>query len=214
MNISQDNFTRVNNDMNGNSRYVIHFTTIQPECFKALPLNQRYKATCKAMNKIGGRKYHNKSYGGGVVFQSYNLDRTIMYINDVIKEENAQFNNLVKTRKYYLYERILLDAANNEGFEDCAYYNELKTDKDKAAFLYGRFMSEYSWAIERTGSIDKAVQEWLQGLAINIPYMNYEILEIAGLQNASENKQNTYLEKYWPHMAMRLRGLWDYFDIR
>jgi len=24
-------------------------------------------------NQIGGRKFHNKQYGGGIVFQSYNI---------------------------------------------------------------------------------------------------------------------------------------------
>lgn len=43
----------------------------------------RYANVCKLMNKIGGRKFHNKSYGGGIVFQSYSLDGTIEHIERV-----------------------------------------------------------------------------------------------------------------------------------
>lgn len=58
------NFERINNDINGNPRYVIHF----------LNLDSSYQRAIKKANKLGGRKYNNKSYGGGIVFQSYNLD--------------------------------------------------------------------------------------------------------------------------------------------
>lgn len=36
------------------------------------------------MNKIGGRKYHVKSFGGGIVFQSYNLAETEEHIMRMI----------------------------------------------------------------------------------------------------------------------------------
>jgi hypothetical protein len=70
-------FDRLNNDVNGNPRYVIHFTSCKP--FDGAS----YEETVRAMNKIGGRKYHNKSYGGGIVFQSYSLESTENAINDV-----------------------------------------------------------------------------------------------------------------------------------
>ena len=37
-------------------------------------ISELYSIAVKKANKIGGRKYHNKSYGGGIVFQSYNTD--------------------------------------------------------------------------------------------------------------------------------------------
>jgi len=61
-NVTEQDLTRINNDINGNPRYVVHF----------LMINNDYATACKKANKIGGRKYHNKSYGGGIVFQSYN----------------------------------------------------------------------------------------------------------------------------------------------
>ena len=71
---SQIDFTRVNNDVNGNPRYVCHFLNIADD----------YATAVKLANKIGGRKYHNKSYGGGIVFQSYNIDRTAQQINELV----------------------------------------------------------------------------------------------------------------------------------
>jgi len=35
--------------------------------------------------KIGGRRYHNKSYGGGIVFQSYNIEETEKEIINLTK---------------------------------------------------------------------------------------------------------------------------------
>lgn len=57
-------FTRVNSDTYGNPRYVCHFTEIHDD----------YGTAVKMANSIGGRKFNNKQYGGGVVFQSYNID--------------------------------------------------------------------------------------------------------------------------------------------
>ena len=84
---TEDLFTRVNSDYNGNPRFVIHFLQCEPESFKTNHFADRYAATCKLMNKIGGRKFHNKQYGGGIVFSSYNLTDTLKSINE-LKEEN------------------------------------------------------------------------------------------------------------------------------
>ena len=65
-------FTRINNDTNGNPRYVTHFLNI-PINGEGLTIDEKYNQAVKKANKIGGRKYHTKAYGGGIVFQSYNL---------------------------------------------------------------------------------------------------------------------------------------------
>jgi hypothetical protein len=86
-------FTRVNNDVNGNPRYVCHFMnmlnanergyTYEGEQFNPdkpilnnITISEKYDIAVKKDNKIGGRKYHNKKYGGGIVFQSYNIEDT------------------------------------------------------------------------------------------------------------------------------------------
>jgi len=57
-------FTRVNNDINGNPRYVIHY----------LQLADNYERALYLSRQLGGRKFHNKQYGGGIAFQSYNTE--------------------------------------------------------------------------------------------------------------------------------------------
>ena len=78
-------FTRINNDTNGNPRYVCHFLNLlsdkeQDEIrANAKPfqsVNDMYNEAISKAKKIGGKKYHNKQYGGGIVFQSYNIHKT------------------------------------------------------------------------------------------------------------------------------------------
>lgn len=59
-------FTRINNDINGNPRYVCHY----------LEISDNYYEAVKLANTIGGKKYRAKWYGGGIVFQSYNIQDT------------------------------------------------------------------------------------------------------------------------------------------
>ena len=79
-------FTRVNSDSNGNPRFVIHFLDCELVADYSLDLSTRYTNACKLMNTIGGRKFHNKQFGGGIVFQSYNLTDTWTSIQRAIKE--------------------------------------------------------------------------------------------------------------------------------
>ena len=81
-------YTSIANNTNGNPRYVLHFLECEPEQWKdyALTLSERYARTCKLMNTIGGRKYHTKSYGGGIVFVTYNTDELTRHIN-ALKEK-------------------------------------------------------------------------------------------------------------------------------
>lgn len=66
-------FTRINNDTNGNPRYVVHFLNLlSDEEQNNLSLSQRYAVALAKSRTIGGKKFHNKQYGGGIVFQSYN----------------------------------------------------------------------------------------------------------------------------------------------
>ena len=76
-------FTRIKNDVNGNPRYVCHFLTLNTdeELNSVEGIPNKYEIAVKRANKIGGRKYHTKGYGGGIVFQSYNLDCEVEAIN-------------------------------------------------------------------------------------------------------------------------------------
>jgi len=112
----------------------------------------------------------------------------------------------------------ILDAVNSDGFDGCAYYNECKTDADKAHFLYERFMSEYGWRVKQVGE-QKALIDWLQGLAINIAFYNSDILMLAKQWGslpvtATEKQEDAILENYWNYMAMRIVVLWNKYKCR
>lgn len=78
-------FTRVNNDTNGNPRYVCHFLNLlTDEEQDKLSLTERYNFAINKAKKIGGKKFHNKQYGGGIVFQSYNIKNTENSINKLL----------------------------------------------------------------------------------------------------------------------------------
>jgi hypothetical protein len=85
------NFTRVNNDVNGNPRYVCHFLNLikDGEDYDKtgiyLTIDNKYKLALNRAKIIGGRKFHNKKYGGGIVFQSYNIQETERKILELLK---------------------------------------------------------------------------------------------------------------------------------
>ena len=64
-------FTRVNNDIYGNPRYVTHFFSLLKEDEQTI---SNYNLAVKRANKLGGKKYRGSDFGGGIVFQSYSLD--------------------------------------------------------------------------------------------------------------------------------------------
>lgn len=79
------NFTRIKNDINGNPRYVCHFLNLLTDQDNKLNINEQYDAALKRAKTIGGRRYHNKSYGGGIVFQSFNIKETEKEIINLTK---------------------------------------------------------------------------------------------------------------------------------
>jgi hypothetical protein len=81
--ITEESFTRIKSDTNGNPRYVLHFLNLitdeerekSRESFNGV--GNMYEIALRKARKAGGRKYHTKSYGGGIVFQCYNVDSLI-----------------------------------------------------------------------------------------------------------------------------------------
>jgi hypothetical protein len=82
---------RIKNDTYGNPRYVVHFQHLindieDKELFETNKgtgtyVFKAYDLAAKKANKIGGRKYKGKDFGGGIVFQSYNTEDLIKQIN-------------------------------------------------------------------------------------------------------------------------------------
>ena len=88
--ITPQDFTRVRNDVNGNPRYVCHFLALDVHGWQSnIGLSDRYAIACKLANTLGGKKFHNKQYGGGIVFQCYNLPELCNRINELTQGEPA-----------------------------------------------------------------------------------------------------------------------------
>lgn len=66
----------VNNDRNGNPRYVFHFISIA----------DNYDVAVKIAKKVGGKRYTAKWFGGGIVVQSYDIKRTLQHLLSFAKE--------------------------------------------------------------------------------------------------------------------------------
>jgi len=81
----------------------------------------------------------------------------------------------------------------------------ITTEQEKIKYIFDRFYSEYGWNIDRVGKF-KAMTEWLQGLALNIEYMNGAIIPLAVKmgsidENPSEKLQARVIDNYWSFMA-------------
>lgn len=75
-----EDLTRINNDVNGNPRYVLHYLALAGSYSEAL---------CIARER-GGRKFCNKQFGGGIVFQEYNAADLVQWVNSVHQSTNQQ----------------------------------------------------------------------------------------------------------------------------
>ena len=83
--ITPNDFTRIKNDVNGNPRFVCHFMHLDVHGWQSnIGVSDRYAIACALARTLGGRKYHTKAYGGGIVFQEY--DGCLQALCDRINE--------------------------------------------------------------------------------------------------------------------------------
>ena len=73
---------RIPNDANGNPRYVVHFMDLDIKLADYDKINKLYDFN----------KYRAGWFGGGVVFQSYNIEDTLNFALDKVKEIEAVRN--------------------------------------------------------------------------------------------------------------------------
>lgn len=84
-------FIRVNNDKNGNPRYVCHFYNLLTDAQKNDRtgfdfVEKQYAQALHNAKRIGGEKFHNKQYGGGIVFQSFDIKELKDSILNLLKK--------------------------------------------------------------------------------------------------------------------------------
>ena len=81
----------------------------------------------------------------------------------------------------------------------------ITTEKEKINYIFDRFNSEYGFMIARVGK-QKAIAEWLSGLALNIEYYNDAIVDLAVKMGSIEPNPNDKMKdkvaaNYWDFMA-------------
>jgi len=71
------------------------------------------------------------------------------------------------------YKKFILSTIDSDINE-----KPIKKDIDKINYIFKRFYSEYGFFIPKIGK-QKALAEWLSGLALHIPYYNEDIIDLA-----------------------------------
>lgn len=90
-----------------------------------------------------------------------------------------------------------------------------KNDSEKVLYCWNRFKSEYGHEIKRFG-LQKAFSNWLSGLALDIAFYNFDILELAkkwGQDTTTEKQQDKILSQYWDFMTNQYFKLFKEFKI-
>lgn len=119
------------------------------------------------------------------------------------------------SKEYEFYKTIILDSI----YEDYNGHDISNASiEEKIEYMTMRINGEMGWRFERGDSYITVITDWFQGLALNTPYMNYEILELgkkAGLlrKNASEASEGHFLDSYWKNLAITARKLIKNKDI-
>lgn len=114
-------------------------------------------------------------------------------------------------------EEIKEYCLNSITSDDVEFKHDLSDDdnENKLKYVYNRFRSEYGHEIKRVSEF-KAFSEWLQGLALDIAFMNNEILELAkrwGQDVSTESKQDKILSQYWDFMTNQYFKLFRKYKI-
>ncbi len=106
------------------------------------------------------------------------------------------------------WEKHLLNAIETQGFENCNYYQT----ENPLKFAYDRFMSEKGWQVKREG-MEKALNDWLSGLALNVAFNNHEILTLGKEwgeinETPSESREDYFLNHWFNNLTATLINLW------
>jgi hypothetical protein len=82
-------FKQINNDVNGNPRYVCHFLNLlkdEERYFNTgASIQSQYATALNRARKIHGKKFHNKQYGGGIVFKCGSAEKLESMIIELLK---------------------------------------------------------------------------------------------------------------------------------
>lgn len=134
--ITTENFTRINNCVNGNPRYVLHFLNIADDYNTALSLAR----------ECGGKAYKGKNYGGGIVFSTYSLPNLISELEHIkmvglpIKATVRSYKGYTDIFYYANGELLAWGKDEGHGVVSLDYYRETKPlDKAQAIEVIKHF---------------------------------------------------------------------------
>ena len=104
------------------------------------------------------------------------------------------------------YKRYILETID-EGISG----ELLNTDQHKIDYIYERFYSECGYLVEKIG-LQKAIADWLSGLALDIEYYNDGIIQLAIEMGSIDEKPSEKLKakvinNYFKFMANIILGL-------
>ena len=100
-------------------------------------------------------------------------------------------------KNYKNYILSTIETDNND--------KPIKTDNEKIKYIFDRFNSEYGFMINRVGK-QKAMSEWLSGLALNIEFYYDDIVKLAIKMgsidpNPNDKLKNRVEQGYFDFMA-------------
>lgn len=133
--------------------------------------------------------------------------------------QHVTYNGTVKRNppKAGFYEKVILDTVDENTGSNYGV-PQPHSPKEKAQFLYNRFMSEYGYRVKQVG-MQTAMVDWLQGLAIDIPYTYHDIIELAKKggslpENATGKQEDKITENYWRFMAVQTLKLFRKYKVQ
>ena len=135
---------RLNNDVNGNPRYVAHFldfNTNEERASNVLTTGEKYSIAIIRAKTVGARKYHNKQFGGGISWSNYGCNQEFI---------NYSFEAFAKSKDYYQADTMVALTVINS--QDIA--NQIKTLVEQWC-INGR-----GWNTHPIAIVSQAVQDY------------------------------------------------------
>jgi len=162
------NFTRTNNDVNGNPRYIVHY----------LALGLKSCASNDLTRRAGLSLYCGKGYGGGFVFQSYNLQTTAEFFEDLglcrVAPKPRKTNSKEVTQAVQKHILKIMNTSEYPGHDG--------SDKKSLEIVLTAFANQYLYPsnIKRYGSYQKCFTEWCKGLpsVLDVEYRTDGVLKL------------------------------------
>jgi hypothetical protein len=161
---------RIDNDVNGNPRYVTSFSNLLSNKEKyesGLSVLDQYDLAVRKAKKLGGKKFSNKQYGGGIVFQSYNIEDTEKRIksllNDNVSGTKKPSSMHKDTKSHNVNIRVMSGTKKTKKYSiGNVNYSKLLTDIAKEDKLKAAVVRSVKSHAKDYGSGSDAIKEYIK----------------------------------------------------